>query len=463
MSEPTTLIPSHWSKDFVEHLRTVHFTLIALCLGLIILALFPSKSDIKVAHDQVLEILEVTNKWDDSIVERDVAEFVRSNSAQHGVAFREIEKNNNAIGNFSLSVEGTSYGPMLAYPWIIESTIPEELASPQFEAGYFRIKRPQSIKSFQRLWDSALDNVTVVLAGLPEDCYAVAQYQDQPVPGITETSPKGQIKQLTCKVSQFTRVDKPKIYLRFRTVDRMLDQPFAIPGQADWGFEFFGAGAIFTEKNVNYGPEVISPLRHVVKIAFDEHQSLTKESPKWSAKHNLHFKDAFRELTAVDEPFAESTIGSAERILAAEMKREGDALEAMGLKIPAELAVRFGILLVLGVQLYMWIHLHEFGNRAERDAGFEVAWIGVYFSRSAQVVFLTSVLVLPWVTVVVLSYRGIRLISDNEWIAWPIVLLGNIVSLSLSYLIFQVLPKQSPPTATAPTGSANETKSDSHA
>src|SRR5215469_4918784 len=31
--------PAHWSKDFVEHLRTVHFALIATALALIVIAL----------------------------------------------------------------------------------------------------------------------------------------------------------------------------------------------------------------------------------------------------------------------------------------------------------------------------------------------------------------------------------------------------------------------------------------
>jgi hypothetical protein len=47
--------PEHWSKDFVEHLRTVHFTLLTVSVGLIIL--LSSKSyDSKKAAEQVNEI-----------------------------------------------------------------------------------------------------------------------------------------------------------------------------------------------------------------------------------------------------------------------------------------------------------------------------------------------------------------------------------------------------------------------
>jgi hypothetical protein len=68
---PNSQAPAHWSKDLVEHLRTVHFALTALCVGLICLALFSSKSEIEIAHDQGSEILWITSKdnWQSDLLE----------------------------------------------------------------------------------------------------------------------------------------------------------------------------------------------------------------------------------------------------------------------------------------------------------------------------------------------------------------------------------------------------------
>lgn len=70
--------PAHWSKDFVEHLRTVHFKLIALCIGLIILASFPGKTEIQIAYEQASQILEVTNTWKDTLFETEATEVINA-------------------------------------------------------------------------------------------------------------------------------------------------------------------------------------------------------------------------------------------------------------------------------------------------------------------------------------------------------------------------------------------------
>src|SRR6266568_7411193 len=54
--------PEHWSKDFVEHLRTVHFALIALSIGLILL-LSSTSYDARAVLTQIHEILQLRNLW----------------------------------------------------------------------------------------------------------------------------------------------------------------------------------------------------------------------------------------------------------------------------------------------------------------------------------------------------------------------------------------------------------------
>jgi hypothetical protein len=41
----------HWSKDYVEHLRTVHFSLIALSLAALVLAMSPNPDEVKKARE----------------------------------------------------------------------------------------------------------------------------------------------------------------------------------------------------------------------------------------------------------------------------------------------------------------------------------------------------------------------------------------------------------------------------
>jgi hypothetical protein len=186
------------------------------------------------------------------------------------------------------------------------------------------------------------------------------------------------------------------------------------------------------------------PIKDSERVRLDGHKVLTERSADWNTKYKQPFKDAFRQLAAVYEPFASADIASAERILSAEAKRSGDAFEAVGLKIPAEIAVRCGVLLVLGIQLYLLIHLREFGNRLDRQAGFEVAWIGVYTSELARGMLFASLLLLPLATVCALDIRGFA-ITEERWRAWTIFVSSLYACLALSYLIFTALPKPPAP------------------
>ena len=48
------------SKDFVEHLRTVHFTLLISCIALMVIVMSPSPMAVRDANGQLREIVEVT-------------------------------------------------------------------------------------------------------------------------------------------------------------------------------------------------------------------------------------------------------------------------------------------------------------------------------------------------------------------------------------------------------------------
>ena len=55
--------PAHWSKDFVEHLRTVHFALIAISAGLILLVLSSKQYNAVTALVEAEEILDLKKQW----------------------------------------------------------------------------------------------------------------------------------------------------------------------------------------------------------------------------------------------------------------------------------------------------------------------------------------------------------------------------------------------------------------
>jgi hypothetical protein len=63
--EPT----AHWSVDFVEHLRTVHFALMTLAAALLVLASSSRDTKIERALTQITEICDLQKRWSEAQIE----------------------------------------------------------------------------------------------------------------------------------------------------------------------------------------------------------------------------------------------------------------------------------------------------------------------------------------------------------------------------------------------------------
>jgi hypothetical protein len=434
VSVPNSQGAAHWSKDFVEHLRTVHFTLIALCVGLIVLASFPSKTEIQTAHEQASQILQVTNTWKNDIVGDEAAyTFTSQFNDLKKIGLPVAAEGASVPANFDVRLQldgkGVWVAPTFDSPsWVARTRnpIPDEFRSPNDIITPNELRAPTTIAAFQRLWDWLGTGAYIVVPIMPtSECIAVTNWINKPQSKDCEQHP-----------SDLAHNASP-IPMNFSHESRRQEQKWG-QSHPGWDYEFTG---FFKLLPAGQEVRVFLPVRRLKEIEFNPQKALIRRSEKWKEKDGRSFKDSFRALSAVYEPLENADIGSAERILDAEAKRTGDAFEAAGLKIPAEVAVRCGVLLVLGVQLYFLIHLREFGNRLDRNAGFEVAWIGVYSSKLARVMILISLLLLPACTVVLLSYRGFSM-TEHKRLAWAALVASNAGTVVVSYLIFHALPKR---------------------
>jgi len=80
-----------------------------------------------------------------------------------------------------------------------------------------------------------------------------------------------------------------------------------------------------------------------------------------------------------------------------EKQGKGDQnIEVVGLKLPNQEVNRWGILLLLSVQFYFWLRLHELNKKIDATSpGWDVAWIGIYSSLPAIVTMWISAGALP--------------------------------------------------------------------
>lgn len=446
--------PAHWSKDFVEHLRTVHFTLIGICVGLIVLASFPSKTEIQIAHEQVSQILELTKVWTVTALHTEAANTLKTEAK----TTRGYALNNKLPMTLDFAIQLTTADkkviwlkPILVTEGWFEGASTFPPSGMDFSEGnveaFIRPGRPTSIKSFRELWDWLLSDLYVILVKTPDIENECIVAREKTVMGPSYGERIG--PSADCKLVPVARApDASPIYMEIWKESNR--ERFAwLRGHKGWSYSF--AGLIGPTEKASERWRLFLPSRDSQEVKLDGQRAIIRMSgipEKWAERDGRRFKDAFRQLASLDESLENLDLETSERILYGEAKRSGDAFEAAGLKIPADVAVRCGVLLVLAVQLYMLIHLREFGTRPEREAGFDVAWIGVYTSGPARIMMLISLLILPACTVVLLSIRGLAM-TEHKRVAWSALIASNAASLVLSYLILGVLPQ--PPTPASPT------------
>jgi hypothetical protein len=124
------------------------------------------------------------------------------------------------------------------------------------------------------------------------------------------------------------------------------------------------------------------------------------------------YDNSFSDLAAASQGLENANLASIVDHIR-DLQSKGDAPpEFFGLKIPSSEAGKWGLVLLFATQFYFWIHLHELSNRIEpSDPGWEVAWVGVYPSKTAFVATLISSCILP---VAVGALFGIRLTRSQS-------------------------------------------------
>jgi hypothetical protein len=165
---------------------------------------------------------------------------------------------------------------------------------------------------------------------------------------------------------------------------------------------------------------------HELRTVKISEEFLASFYPKWGKGT---FDVAFQELAAVSGNLQDLSVSNVREQVHEMQNRAEERFEAFGLKIPTAQVVRWGIALLLAGQLYFWIHLHELTRKIHpEDPGWEVAWIGVYSSKSAFIATLISSTVLPALAALMLGWRFWRSdTSASNWF-WTTVLVGALLA-----------------------------------
>jgi hypothetical protein len=431
---------SHWSKDYVEHLRTVHFSLIALSLAAIVLATAPGRDEITKARAQLSSIRELTRIWD-------VKWFT---STIDGIVHEIKQKGQFSIERPSESLfvldtkfpEVDHFRSQLTVKWTADDWIVDgPAATDKSHAGIDDLcsqteispKAPTSLKQFQELWDRLSGKNQIVFPGqVSNTMYHLQTADNRPlVPDDVDRDRAWYFVQL--QVEDFS-ASAQELTLH---VERVLDKYNGKLYEATSSYVFSMAG--YSQSGIE---RFYVPIIAAHSYDFNAQEILLSHFAK-DRPVGGDFAHSFPELDKYTKGFQTLELDYFDSILEAEQNRTGETFEAFGIKFPAEATTRWGIVVILAVQLYFWIHLKELAKKLEpNDPGWEVAFIGMYTSWPSQLVYNISSLGLPLVAVFALSIRGLY-VGRFHWLYWLLLVVGCFLTLTLTAMTWRSRPVRS--------------------
>jgi hypothetical protein len=413
---------SHWSADYVEHLRTVHFTLVVVCLALVVLITSDRKSAVSKARAELNGIRSVVRNWDRDWVAKEAERVFTGSKLPYAQlpaepARSQIEL---AIPKGKAQVFNVVYdGPN----WMLNA--PDDSLFSPILSNYPLTELqppPSGLQEFHRFWDLLAKGlqfeVPVELADAPLAFYGSEPGKARFVSGRKAVVP---------------------VPLRVRlSIKQLATHP---GGSIAAGFYGSDWRAPFGNTRFRLGSVIVIPVKRSETVYLDPYPRFVPANSGWRREP---FNDAFPNLSAVTKNYEELDLDTVDKILEGEESRAGDSFEAIGIKFPAEGVTRWGLVLILGIQLYLFLHLDELGPKLKpTDEGWEVAWIGVYKSHLARVLYFASSVLMPATAAFALAWHMPNQTRAAWWLRLAAMILGTALSLLLGSLAWRKLRKNS--------------------
>jgi hypothetical protein len=402
----------HWSKDFVEHLRSVHFALIGTAVAVLIIAFSAKPYNKAEATKELQQIQQLKLKWSPDLVKSmGERQAVRSRIPTLGSELDDLTAHT-AIG--SVLYVRTKQDVYIA-------KLPEDNWIVTCPATAYRISIrdvPDVVSDFRQWWDE-----------LGSGCYVLFP-----------------IKVYEPKLIGFEMPETPaEIILReemeSKRVPKTPNKP--VDTNLDLICETHYCDQIMLNADLGFGQRIVIPVssKTIFRVSRQTLSSFVSGT-------NLSFRQAFAELNALSEITGKRTFSE----LGVELAKPSESVvfEAFGLKFPADLVIAGGMISILCVQLYFFVYLRRLrGKLKQSDAGWDVPWIGMDCTALARIIFLGTVSVLPPLSMsILIASEGrfsrlylLGVIPGWDRFKWLVALAVVGISVSLSILCWRNRPQ----------------------
>jgi hypothetical protein len=403
--------PVHWSKDFVEHLRTVHFALIAVSAALIVLVLSSKQYNAVTALVQIEEIIELKRNWSadwiiehgDAIVSKDLAtddscdtnDFLTDADFDEPAAERRKDREPSFYGQVLLTKPIGSPGGTWNSPGkriVLKCLFPKDRwyqlnhTAPDWSPKTF----PATLSQFRVWWGL-----------LRSGQYAIY------VP--TRFSSSGCVRFVVEKRGRFL---KGTLGADENTPQAEI-QLSLNPDREE--------GRVPEDKGpFNYVAELKWPVYLWIPIIEMTRYGVTRNTiiSRFSTMGSGEFEQAFSDLSHATDGMADLELGDIKEFIHDDAAKGPEVFEIFGMKFPAGQATFWGMVLLLSVQLYFLTYLRQLsGKLRAEDPGWEVPWIAMDPSTVAQFMFFITLVPLPLAALGLLAGKRILFILSTSSLA----------------------------------------------
>lgn len=382
------------AKDFVQHLRTVHFTLLTVCLALIVIIKYPSPFAIREAIRQLNTIEDATHVWKDTWIDEGVPKELKS-VPDFSSCIKPV------TSDFSIESYGKRINVHFAnINWTMRTSAQMAInSSYNTDANYVTVRHttidaPKGLDDFKRIWNNSYS--IICPTKIAEEGMTLLFSADHAIAPIK-------------KEKVFSGMQPTLAMLMDNGVAAKFTGLHKAQGAESEGL-YYNMGLANMAMNPN-APLITMektpmmfeiPVLESRVIPFDYRALLIKELPQYNWLH-ADFKDAFYELDQAIGSRQNLDFENIKQILRTNERNSKESFQAFGVTFPIETATRWGVFLILVIQLYFWVHLKEYRKRIYRES--DIAWIGSYTSGDAKLLFCLTALLVPLGVVVFVSYR----------------------------------------------------------
>lgn len=375
--------PLHWSREFVEHLRAVHFALIAVSAGLILLGLSAKQYNALAALVQVEEVLQLKKDWSLAWIQQ-YAETEPPRNPRNGESTSpsdldrwlyssDIEpiKETDVYGQVIWSKPQRGYEDRVVLHCLYPKENWHQLSNtnPDWSPSTF----PRTLNEFASWWEGLKNPYTI---------YVPSEISDE---GQVWGGPKrlvGRFVRGTAGTSEKTLRAEIQLTLDVREDDD----------------EYFYVAMLD-------GLRILTiPINQVTGY------KVTQGTISRGYLHSVHpgdFGEVFSDLSRASEGgWGDLELETLRGFIHDEASKGPEVFEAFGMKFPSAEVTLWGIILLLSIQLYLLLYLRQLSGKLDpADAAWQVPWIGMNPSGMARCTFFVTVVPLPVLAVMFLIVR----------------------------------------------------------